>query len=151
MSARTPRDAPPDSVPDVEDARLEELCAAAFIAMRNGYAPYSSFRVGAALLARDGRVFVGCNVETAASPSGLCAERGALAAAVAHGAREFDLVVVASEAETPSPPCGLCRQALVEFAPTLGVVSCTAGGAQARWSLAELLPHPFTPHSLDKS
>jgi cytidine deaminase len=68
--------------------------------------------------------------------------------ALAAGLRSFDLLVLATEADEPTPPCGQCRQVLVEFAPALPVVSVTRGGREARWSLAELLPHPFTPASL---
>ncbi|HEX7122147.1 MAG TPA: cytidine deaminase [Gemmatimonadaceae bacterium] len=126
----------------------EAVRAAALAAMQHAYAPYSRFRVGAALRSVDGAVSVGCNVENASSPAGLCAERGALAAAVAGGHRAFDLLVVATEATTPAPPCGICRQALVEFAPHLDVVSVTTGGDEARWRLSDLLPEPFTSRAL---
>lgn len=124
------------------------LRAAADQAMHQAYAPYSSFRVGAALLTPDGKVFSGCNVENSSYPAGSCAERGALAAAVVAGHRQFTHLVVLTEAEEPTPPCGICRQALVEFAPMLEVLSITSSGAEARWSLGDLLPHPFTPQSL---
>ena len=129
-------------------AALAALATVAGEAMRQAYAPYSGFRVGAALRSRDGRVFVGCNVENAAYPAGICAERGAVAAAVAQGAREFVLLVVCTEATQPTPPCGMCRQVLVEFSPHLDIVSVTRDGAQARWSLSDLLPSPFSPASL---
>ncbi|MFI5312199.1 MAG: cytidine deaminase family protein, partial [Gemmatimonadales bacterium] len=77
-----------------------------------------------------------------------CAERGALFAAVAAGHRRFTQLVIVTEAEDPTPPCGMCRQALVEFAPALAITSITASGAEAHWSLADLLPSPFTPQSL---
>ncbi|MFP5355648.1 MAG: cytidine deaminase [Gemmatimonadota bacterium] len=124
------------------------LVATATDAMSCAYAPYSGFRVGAALATADGGVFVGCNVENSSYPAGICAERGAVAAAVAHGARSFSVMVVATEAEQPTPPCGICRQVLVEFAPALEIVSVTSGGASARWNLRDLLPVPFTPDSL---
>ena len=119
--------------------------------MRHAYAPYSHFRVGAALRAPDGSVIVGCNVENAAFPSGTCAERGALAAAVAKGHRKFDLLVVATDAGDPTPPCGMCRQALVEFAPKLRIVAVTTGGKRQEWQLNDLLPQPFTPASLSNT
>ena len=125
--------------------------ATALAAMHHAYAPYSHFRVGAALRASDGTVVAGCNVENAAFPSGTCAERGALAAAVATGHRNFDLIVVATDAAEPTPPCGMCRQALAEFAPSLRVVAITTGGKRAEWVLSELLPQPFTPASLSNS
>lgn len=119
-------------------------------AMSRAYAPYSRFRVGAALLGADGSVTEGCNVENAAFPAGICAERGAVAAAVARGIRSFDSITIATEAEEPTPPCGICRQVLEEFAPHLLVVSVTSDGREARWTLDELLPRAFSPKSLDR-
>lgn len=124
-------------------------CEKAFEAMENAYAPYSGFRVGAALIGENGSLFSGCNVENSAYPSGMCAERAAVAAAVAAGVRSFRLIVVATEADEPTPPCGMCRQVLVEFAPDLRIVSCTRRGGRAEWKLSDLLPHPFTPRSLE--
>jgi cytidine deaminase len=126
----------------------ERLRNAAAGAMGHAYAPYSDFRVGAALLADDGSVIVGCNVENSSFPAGICAERGALAAAMVLGHRSFTHLALVTEADEPTSPCGICRQALVEFAPNLQVTSYTTSGAEARWSLADLLPHPFTPQSL---
>jgi cytidine deaminase len=130
------------------DPRVEQLLREAVEAMRRAYAPYSRFRVGAALLASDGRVFTGCNVENASYPAGICAERGALMAAVAAGAREFSAIAVATEADAPTPPCGMCRQMLVEFAPMLPIESVTRSGLRQRWTLGELLPSAFTPAAL---
>ena len=133
------------------DVRVDELREAAFAALERAYAPYSSFRVGAAILAADGSVEVGCNVENASFPASMCAERVAVGALAARGLRRFDLLVIATEADSPTPPCGICRQVLSEFAPGLSIVSVTRSGTEARWSLDELLPSPFTPHFLHHS
>jgi cytidine deaminase len=132
-------------------ARVDELRDAAFAALEQAYAPYSSFRVGAAILADDGSLGVGGNVENASFPAGMCAERVAVGALATRGLRRFDLLVIATEADSPTPPCGLCRQVLAEFAPALPIISVTRSGEAARWSLADLLPSPFTPSFLHHS
>src|SRR4051794_38146470 len=133
-----------------EDRTVVVLRERAFAAMERAYAPYSNFRVGAALLSSDGSVSEGCNVENAAYPAGICAERSAVSAAVARGNRSFETILITTEAEDPTPPCGMCRQVLEEFSPHMLVVSVTRDGREARWTLDELLPKAFTPHSLDR-
>ena len=119
------------------------LRAMAEAARSNAYAPYSNFHVGAALQTTAGEVYVGANVENASFNVGTCAERSALSAAVTAGARNFNELVLVSDAATPASPCGACRQALSEFAPSLRIVSHGLNGETAQWSLAELLPHQF--------
>jgi cytidine deaminase len=145
VSARSSAGTAGQPVTPADDSGLDALRDLAFAAMARAYAPYSNFRVGCALRGTDGTVHAGCNVENAAYPASICAERGAVLAAVARGTREFDLLVLATEADEPTPPCGQCRQVLVEFAPALPIVSFTRAGGVGRWTLAELLPHPFTP------
>lgn len=132
-------------------ADLAALKGAALEAMTRAYAPYSKFKVGAAIIGDDGTVVTGCNVENASYPAGMCAERSALASAIARGFRVFEIIVVATEAEEPTPPCGLCRQVLAELAPGLSVVSVTSGGLEKQWFLKDLLPAPFSAHSLDRA
>lgn len=127
--------------------QLRERAASA---MERAYAPYSNFRVGAALLTSDGSVVEGCNVENASFPAGSCAERVAVGAAIARGLREFVALAVVTESTEPTPPCGVCRQVLMEFAPDLPVLSATLSGVEAHWSVSDLLPHAFTPTSLGR-
>jgi cytidine deaminase len=137
--------------PVLTDRVLTVLRERAFSALERAYAPYSAFRVGAALLGTDGSVTEGCNVENAAYPAGMCAERGALACAVARGLRTFEAIAIATDATEPTPPCGMCLQALAEFAPHLTVISVTRAGATARWTLGELLPHIFAADSMSRA
>jgi len=128
---------------------VTDVVARAREAMRNAWAPYSEFRVGAAIEAVDGRVFVGCNVESASYGLTICAERMALGAAVAAGARSLRRIAVTTEVEPPAAPCGACRQLLAEFGLNLEVIAA-GPSSERRWTLAALLPDAFTKESLDR-
>jgi cytidine deaminase len=134
-------------VRDEDRRRIDELVAAAGRAREHAYAPYSGFLVGAAVLAR-GRVFTGANVENASYPMTMCAERNAVAAAVAAGERTIDCCAVVTNDRRPTPPCGGCRQVLWEFGTSSVVVSETTDGERAMWALEDLLPEAFGPDDL---
>ncbi|MBQ2701172.1 MAG: cytidine deaminase [Clostridia bacterium] len=134
-----------------ENAKVtkEDLMALARAAMDRAYVPYSHFRVGAALLCKDGRVFQGCNIENSSYGATNCGERTAVFKAVSEGAREFEAIAIASDNTAPWP-CGICRQVLSEFAPDIKVYLTWNGGADFyETSLPELLPHHFGPKDLD--
>ncbi len=119
-------------------------------ARARAYAPYSKFQVGAAIRV-DGQVFEGVNVENASYPLGVCAERNAIAAAVAAGARHLEEVAVVTDASPPSSPCGGCRQVLREFAKDpahVKIIALNTKGERREWTLAELLPDSFSGKEL---
>ncbi len=125
----------------------DPLVEAAREVQRNAYAPDSHFPVGAALESTDGRIFVGCNVENASFGLTMCAERVAVGAAVAAGARSYVRLVVVTDRDPPAPPCGACRQVLAEFGLDLRVDGVGPASHQ-EWSLGELLPRAFTRDQL---
>jgi len=126
------------------------LVQAAREARAKAYAPYSAFHVGAAVLGASGRIYVGCNVENASYGLAICAERAAICAMIADGERSVRAIAVVTEGAVPSPPCGMCRQVLAEFAEDLPVhlVSETPGVIPRTTSLAKLLPEAFRPDML---
>ena len=125
----------------------KELILKAVKAMDNAYAPYSGFKVGAALLSEEGRVFSGCNIENAAYPAGLCAERAAIAGAVSAGVRNFVKIAIVGgkngEIIDYCPPCGICCQVLSEFCGENFEILLYNGETLKGYSLKELLPHNF--------
>ena len=129
----------------MEKTALENLAREARKAARLAYAPYSRFKVGAALLAEDGRVFTGCNVENASYGLTNCAERTAVFKAVSEGARRFTALAIAGGEGEAAMPCGACRQVLAEFCPPEMPVRCvTLDGKSVRdFTLGELLPGVF--------
>ena len=129
------------------DSRLDALVDAARAARTRAYAPYSGFAVGAAALAVD-RIFTGGNLENASYPVSVCAERNAVAAMLDGGASRLDAIAIVTDATSPTPPCGACRQVLWEFGPSAIVVSETLDGERLVWALDDLVPAPFErgPH-----
>ena len=125
----------------------QALIAAAASMLPFAYAPYSNFPVGAALLSSDGRLFLGCNVESAAFRS-ICAERVALVRGISEGARCFSTLAVISQSDQFCTPCGICRQMLFEFAPDLRVLCARANGEAKEYTLKALLPDGFGPANL---
>ena len=120
----------------------EDLLELARDAMRRSYSPYSHYPVGAALHSIDGRVFQGCNIENASFGGTICAERTAMVKAVSEGAREFDVIAIAT-GDTPGWPCGICRQFMSEFAPNIRVLVTWGSGHVEESTLQSLLPHQF--------
>ena len=132
----------------MDERAWEALRRAAVEARARAYAPYSGFKVGAALQSRSGVIFLGCNVENASYGATICAERAALAAAVAAGEQELVALAIASGAKQPTPPCGICRQSLVELAPALRIRSYIAN-EHAEYALSALLPDVFSADQLE--
>lgn len=125
------------------------LLAFAREAQEKAYAPYSGFRVGAAVYA-DGEIYQGVNIENAAFGACMCAERAALAAAVTAGARTIDAVAIVGDSESPCVPCGECRQAFAEFNPEMRVICGGRDDEVAVWALSEIFSHPFVRGYLDE-
>lgn len=126
---------------------IESLIRAAREAAEHAYIPYSNYPVGAALQAANGTVYLGCNIENASYPAGICAERVALVKAVSEGVREFETIAVVTR--DGGSPCGICRQMLSEFAPQMRVIMARHDGQITfDGKLSELLPHAFNGSSL---
>ena len=123
---------------------MSDLRKAAIEVRENAHAPYSGFKVGAAIRAQSGLIYVGCNVENVAYPEGTCAEAGAIAAMVAAGETSLTDAYVVAGSDMPVTPCGGCRQKLAEFgAGDVGVTMATTGGIEQKSTLADLLPGAF--------
>ena len=126
----------------------EELCRKAVAMIQMAYAPYSHFRVGAAVECDDGAVFTGCNIENAAFTPTNCAERTAIFKAVSEGHRRFRRIAVAAETEDFTAPCGVCRQVMMEFSPDMDVLMVNCRGDVRTVPLRQLLPYGFDSASL---
>lgn len=130
----------------------QQLLDAAKVVRKNAHAPYSKFYVGAAILADDGKIYAGCNVENAAYPQGNCAEASAISAMLAGGGRRIKAILTTGNGQEPVTPCGGCRQRIREFADLDTPVTCIGvdGGKTLETNLQQLLPHSFGPEFLDK-
>ncbi len=127
----------------------DDLIASAAAARERAYAPYSQFKVGAALLGKSGQLYTGCNVENAAYGPSMCAERTAIFKAVSEGEREFETIAVVTE--NGVSPCGTCRQVMIEFAPSMIIVIADTQGNIRLTTVRDLLPDGFTPGQLPGS
>jgi cytidine deaminase len=121
----------------------KDLVKLAIEARKDAYAPYSKFRVGAALETSDGKVYTGCNVENSAYSATCCAERVALVKAISDGKKKFKRLVVASDNSKICPPCGVCRQSFAEFVNDMEVIMSNSRGKIKVARLKDLLPSPF--------
>ena len=132
------------------DANVKKMFEIANKAKENSYSPYSKFRVGAALLCKDGSIFPGTNIENSSYPVGTCAERSAISCAISNGHRDFEAILITSDIKDDFiSPCGFCRQAIVEFG-NLEVILTQANGTMKRLHISDLLPMAFTPADLSK-
>lgn len=125
------------------DTVVNELIYKAIDARQNAYAPYSRFPVGAAILAKNGKIYSGCNIENSSLGLTVCAERVALFKAVSDNETKFDAIAIVADTEQPVPPCGACRQVLTEFQPNLMVIITNIRFEKKIMSLSDLLPQAF--------
>ena len=128
----------------------KSLVAHALDARKHSYSPYSHFRVGAAVLTKTGIVFTGCNVESSSYSLTMCAERTALFKAVSEGHKKFKAIAIASDENGFTPPCGACRQVIIDLAGNIDVVLTKKNGESKVVTMKELLPHAFTKKNLDR-
>ena len=126
----------------------KEIIEKSFEAQNCAYAPYSNFKVGACLVTKSGKVYLGGNIENASYPATICAERVAMCKAVSEGEKEFETICITCSKKTPAYPCGVCRQFMREFSPNVKVIIATSVDNYEIYSLEELLPHSFGPENL---
>jgi len=129
---------------------IQALAKQALEAQEFSYSPYSKFRVGAALLTKSGKVYTGCNIESASYTPTICAERAAIAKAVSEGEREFEAIAVTGDGDW-TYPCGVCRQVIREFSPDLLVIIVKSETEYREHRLSELLPYSFGPEDLEEA
>jgi len=127
----------------------DRLIQAATEARLTAYAPYSRFQVGAAVQTKSGAIFQGCNLENGSYGATICAERVALFHAYVHGAQDIEAIAVVADTPTPCPPCGICRQVMIELAGNIEVILANLRGDVRVFHARELLPEAFTPDFLE--
>ncbi|EYE88124.1 cytidine deaminase [Fervidicella metallireducens AeB] len=128
----------------------KEMVQLAMSAKEKAYAPYSNFRVGAALLCNDGKIYTGCNIENVSFGGTNCAERTALFKAISEGNKNFIKIAIISDSANYTYPCGICRQVLAEFNPNLDIIVANNKGEFKEHKLSELLPYSFTNDDLER-
>jgi len=128
----------------------EELVRVATLARQRAYAPYSKYKVGAAIRSKRNKIHTGTNVENASYGLTICAERAAVFAAVGAGDVKFDAIAIVVDGDKPANPCGACRQVLAEFSPDMRVILANVKGDRRATTLAALLPEPFLPENLPR-
>ncbi len=126
------------------------LKQAAINALKHAYAPYSKFRVGAAVVTESGKIFTGCNIEISSYGLTICAERVAIFKAISEGEKQFSSIAVAAEIEAFCPPCGACRQVISDFSPTMEIILINKDGDSRTTLIQELLPEAFNSSFLKK-
>lgn len=129
-------------------SQYKKLISSAQNAKRHSYSPYSNFPVGAALLTTRGRIYTGCNIENSSYGLTICAERTAMFKAASEGERKFRAIAIVADSKNFTPPCGACRQVLIELAPNIDCVMNNGQNKQRVLKLKDLLPHPFHPKNL---
>ncbi len=133
----------------MDEIMAQQLIKAAQKVREKAYAPYSGFKVGAALLGKSGRIYTGCNVENASYGATICAERCAVAQAIAAGENSFIALAVVIDAKSPGPPCGICRQFLSEFGTGIRLILANISGDVIETTLDQYFPAPFLSGSMD--
>lgn len=122
---------------------MDELIKKAKEAMAAAYAPYSNFKVGAAVLTKGGKIYAGCNIENCSYGLTICAERAAIFNAVSAGEKDFDAIAIVTDSAELTPPCGACRQVIWEFSKDVTILLANLQGEQKTTKISELLPTPF--------
>lgn len=134
----------------MDNPLLTQLISEATKVREQAYAPYSQYKVGAAVLGKSGKIYTGCNVENASYGAAICAERSAVVKAVSEGERSFAALAVVTDGEQPGAPCGICRQFLSEFGLDLPIILANLRGKIIESNLRQYFPAPFTPDSLNE-